>query len=285
MALNPITARTGSLHVTSYDARKMIYSACGPWPHRCVIDGGSNNFQVSINEENSGYYDIAQGVLVAHGFVFANDGIISNAITPASSGKYKKATVYIATYTSSTGDVCGIAISYSSEGSSAASVSFPVLDTSTTEDYIIDATLNHMYYIELAHLTISGSSITAVENLLPAWNNKEFYAPGDEIDLSYNIFSGYLASSGANVYFFIPFAKAMSNVTGGTLSGSFTIRHADGGFIGSNSGQTLDSLGTVTVSLYESGAYVRVVMGTASQLTNQAPLSVLASSGAKLTFS
>lgn len=285
MAINPITAQLSTRHVTAYDARKMIYGAVGPWPHRCAIDAGASNFDVSVNEENSLYYDIAPGIIVYHGYVIANDKIISQAATAAASGKYKKATVYMSVVTSGIGiDQVLLDIDYSGEDSTAASVSFPTLPVPENDDYIITDTINRFYYIPFAHLTIYGSVIQSTEQLLPVWNNKQFYAPGDSIDLSYNIFSGYIAASGANVYFFIPFAKALSMVSGATLSGSFTIRHADGGFIGSSSGQPLSDLGTVTITPYESGAYVRCVMGTPSALTNQAPLSVLAGSGAQLTF-
>lgn len=285
MAINPITAQLYTIHITAYDARKMIYGAVGPWPHRCAIDAGASNFDVSVNEENSLFYDIAPGIIVYHGYVIANDGIISQAATAATSGMYKKATVYMTTKTASTGrDNVLLNIAYSEEGSTADSVSFPELSVPANDDYIIDDEINKVYNIPIAHLTIYGSVIQSAEQLLPVWNNKEFYAPGDSIDLSYNIFSGYLAASGANVYFFIPFAKALSMISGATLSGSFTIRHADGGFIGNNSGQPLSDLGTVTITPYESGAYVRCVMNTPSALTNQAPVSVLAGSGAQLTF-
>lgn len=279
---NPITAMTGTLHVTSLDARKMIYAVGGPWPHRCII--GDDDFGCAINSENSLYFDLAPGVVVYHGYVFSCDEAVSFGVTAASSGKYKKATFYLECKYNGTSQLesMGYQIAYSSEGSSADSLSYPAPTVPADDSYIVD--YSGAFNIPVAHILILGNVIQSVENLLPAWDNKQFYAPGDEIDLSYNIFSGYLAASGANVYFFIPFAKAMSNITGATLSGAFTIRHADGGFIGSNSGQSLDSLGTVTVTVYESGAYVRVVMGTASQLTNQAPLSVLAANGTKLTF-
>ena len=274
---------TGVLHVTSLDARKMIYAVGGPWPHRCII--GDDDFGCAINSENSLYIDIAPGVVVYHGYVFSLDEAASIAVTAASSGKYKKATLYLTASYNGTSQLESMAsqISYSSEGSSAGSLSYPAPTVPASDSYIID--YSGTFNIPVAHILILGNVIQSVENLLPAWDNKQFYAPGDEIDLSYNIFSGYLASSGANVYFFIPFAKALSMISGASLSGAFTIRHADGGFIGSNSGQALSDLGTVTVSVYESGAYVRCVMNSASQLTNQAPLSVLASNGTKLIFS
>jgi len=285
MALNPITATLGSNHVTSLAARKIVYALGGPWPHRCIIDEGDSNFQVTVNQENSLYYDIAEGVLVYHGMVISNDAVISKAATAATSGKYKKATVFIKSQVYGGLDEFSVDISYSAEGSTADSVSYPTVTVPENNDFVYaDVAFPNYNYIPLAHLLIHGNVIESTENLIPAWDNKQFYAPGDEIDLSYLIASGYLAASGANVYFFIPFAKALSMVSGATLSGAVTLRHADGGFIGSNSGQELSSLGTVTISLYESGAYVRCVMNTASQLTNQAPVSALMASGTKLTF-
>ena len=290
MAINPITARTGSPHVTSLDARRVVYALGGPSPHRCKEDDNYDtpqNFKVAVNEGNSSYYDILPGTLVYHGYVINNDDVVTTAITPAGSGKYKKALVFIKTEMTDAGiDTASFDIAYSAEGATAASVSYPTGWTIAGDrDPFVFPALETEIDIPLAHVLIHEGVIESIDNLIPEYINKPFYSPGDSINLSYGIYSGYIAASGANVYFFIPFSKPTAGITGASISGAFTIRHADGGFVGSSSGQALSTLGTVDVTPYETGAYVRVVMGTASQLTNQAPLSVLASSGAKLTFS
>lgn len=282
--INAITARTGSPHVTAYDARKLVFALGGPWPHACIING-ARSLEVSINEEDNSYFDVATGVVISHGFVCANDEPLSFNVVAASSGKYKKGTVVLEFSRPNFGYPAAVSVNYSGEADTPDSINFPPvyqIGAPTEEDYICGDTRD--YKEGLAHIVIHEGVIESVENILPAWNNKQFYTAGDEIDLSYMISAGYIAANSKNIYFFVPFRKDTVGITGASISGNFTIRHADGGFIGNSGGQTLESLGTVNVYLYDTGAYVRCILNDAAALTNQSVLSVHAASGAKLTF-
>lgn len=289
MAFDPITANTVTFgHVSAYDARRMIYAATGPFPHRCAIDGGENCFQVTggvdeIFEEP--FCAIAPGVLSYHGYIIANETITTQKLVKAASGKYKKAVLYFTTKTVSTGqDQVVLNVDYTGPADSPNSISWPELEMPENDDYIITDELDEIYNIPIARILINGNTVESVEQLVPVWNNKQFYTAGDEIDLSYMISAGYIAANSKNIYFFVPFRKDVVGVTGATISGNFTIRHADGGFIGNSNGQTLESLGTVNIYLYDSGAYVRCILNDAAALANQSVLSVHAANGAKLTF-
>ena len=286
MAINPITAKLGVAHVTSYDMRKLVASTGGWQPRRLLIENGSGlgNFGVSINEEDSSYFDVDQGVINAGGYVISNDNIISTKVGPTGTQRYMKATVYIKFSTNETTgiDSAELKIAYSENGTTAGSISYPVMSNFGNESFVIDDVLPPD--IELAHLLLYDSAIQSVETILPLWSGRTFYGPGDEIDLSYMIAAGYIAANSQNVYFFVPFNKDVCGVTGATLSGTVTLRHADGGFIGSSSGQALSDLGTVTVYIYPTGAYIRCVLTNAATYSNQSVIAAHLASGSKLTF-
>lgn len=303
MALNPISARWGRAHITAPDARRLLYAGIGPWPHRAMIGAGNDgtgtleNFQVTINEENSTVLDIGAGLIAYHGLIIANDAAETFTTAPTSGAAYQKAVLYIGFSSTTNIETAEFAMAYSEAGTSAESIDYPdaIYESSlwqpvSGEYYVIEqqnvpsGSGSYGYAIPVANVLFHGGVIDSVTELIPLWNAKQFYTAGDSIDLSYSISAGYIAASGANIYFYIPVNKPMSDVSGATLSGSFTIRHADGGFIGSNAGQPLTDLGAVTITPYETGLYVRCVMNTPSALTNQAPISVLAASGAQLTF-
>ena len=131
MSINAITAKDLTPHVTAYDARKIVYALGGPWPHRCKLGNGAENFQCSVNEENSLNLDIAKGIVVFHGYVFSNDEVITQAMNRAGSSSYRKSTVYLKAttrlpygYDSLVLEVADYVV-----GTTADSVSYPALET------------------------------------------------------------------------------------------------------------------------------------------------------------
>lgn len=105
------------------------------------------------------------------------------------------------------------------------------------------------------------------------------------IDLSGFICVGHLTSAQKDLYFGIPLQGLKGGVSSGTLSGTYTIRDADGGYIGAVTGQTLQSLGTVTVNIMPNCVYVKVNLTTAASFTNNTVISVNCNSGSALTLS
>lgn len=105
------------------------------------------------------------------------------------------------------------------------------------------------------------------------------------IDLTDFICAGHITGSSKTINFCIPLPGIKGGVSGGTLSGNYCIRHADGGYIGSGSGQTLQSLGAVTVRVSSNSVYVSMILNTKASFTNNAIISVHCLSGASLTLS
>ena len=105
------------------------------------------------------------------------------------------------------------------------------------------------------------------------------------IDLSGFICAGYLTGSQKSVYFCIPLPGIKGGVSSATLSGSYVIRNAEGGYIGVTGGQTLQSLGTVTVNVNANNIQVFLALKTASTFSNNTPVSVTCNSGTALTLS
>lgn len=296
MALNPITARWGHAHITSTDFRKLMYIHSGGWAHRAHISWpvGDEDFQVTVNSEDGSVLDISKGFLIYHGFIVSNDTAATITLEMPAATVYKKALLYIGINIRQNVESVEFGVEYSEAASNPDAVDYPwpealyYLDEAQYDYTVIeqnDWRLGYSYIIPLARMILHGSTVESLEELIPIWGAKSFYAPRDEIDLSCMISPGYIAANSKNIYFFIPFRKDVVGVTGATISGAFTIRHADGSFIGESTGQTLESLGTVNVYVYDSGAYVRCILNNASALTNQSVLSVHAANGAKLTLS
>ena len=106
------------------------------------------------------------------------------------------------------------------------------------------------------------------------------------IELSGLICAGHLTSTNTTVYFSIPFPGLKGGVSGAAVSGNFIIRHSSGGYIGVSEGQTLQSLGTVTVTVYANAIWVKLVLRTAaSSIPNNSVLSVNCGAGSTLTLS
>lgn len=293
MALNPITARWGYAHLVSTDARRMMYANSGPWAHRAKIGAGNDaeNFQVTINEATGTALDISTGLLIYRGFVLSNDTPATVELEMPAATVYKKAFLYIGIKMNQNVESIEFGVEYSEEGANpdAINYQYPKLlyQIYDYRDWIIEQKewrLGYSYAIPLAKVLLHGNTIESLEELIPVWNAKQFYAPGDSVDLTYNTFAGFLTSGSKDIYFFIPVRKDVVGVTGATISGIFTIRHSDGGYIGSGNGQTLEDLGNVTITPLETGMYVRCTLPNSITLANNAPITVVANYGAKLTF-
>ena len=289
MAIHTITARTGSAHVTALNARQMVFAVGGSWPRRLHSNTVYHDFEVEVYSPETMQIGIKDGILCAYGCVIENDATVFLPLTAASGDKYKKATVYISFVHNDDGtDTTALDVKYSAEGLTENSINYPSPGVNTSDPYIFpnwgEGDYGPKLTINLAHVLIQGGTIMQCDNIIPLWDGKQFFAPGDELDISYMVAAGYIAANAQNIYCFIPFNKDLYGITSATLSGNVTIRHADGGFIGSSSGQTLASLGTVNVYLYPTGAYVRCILDSASTYANQSVISACFASGAKLTF-
>lgn len=120
------------------------------------------------------------------------------------------------------------------------------------------------------------------------WSRVTEYAVSNTggIELSGLICAGHLTSTNTTVYFSIPFPGLKGGVSSAALSGNFIIRHSSGGYIGVSEGQTLQSLGTVTVTVYANAILVKLVLRTAaSSIPNNSVLSVNCGAGSTLTLS
>lgn len=105
------------------------------------------------------------------------------------------------------------------------------------------------------------------------------------IELSGFMCAGYLTGSQKAIYFCIPLPGIKGGVSSGALSGGYVIRDADGGYIGNSAGQTLQSLGTVTVNIMPNCVYIKVDLNTASTYTNNTPIVVNCQANSYLTLS
>ena len=119
------------------------------------------------------------------------------------------------------------------------------------------------------------------------WNRIQEHAVSNNgvIDLTGIICVGHLTSSQTIVYFSIPLQGLKGGVSDATLSGSYVIRSSTGGYIGVYTGQTLQSLGTVSVTVNPNNVYVGLTLKTAATFPNNSMVSVHCLSGASLTLS
>lgn len=110
------------------------------------------------------------------------------------------------------------------------------------------------------------------------------YEAGDQVSCNGVQCAGHLTTSKTDVVFFIPLPKPTASSLKATVSGNWTIRHADGGYI--LNGAALTTIGTIAaVTIYDLGVYVRVTLSTASSFANNSVICVSGSSSAKITFS
>lgn len=93
------------------------------------------------------------------------------------------------------------------------------------------------------------------------------------------IWAGYFTSSQTQIYFGIPLQTSIQDSgLSVSVSGNFTIRHADGGYILNNA--TLQSLGNISIVYAENQIRVCVTMASAlTTFTNNCPVVVQSNSG------
>ena len=116
--------------------------------------------------------------------------------------------------------------------------------------------------------------------------NLQAYKSGEQIDIRWGCYAGYLASSGKGLYFSIPLQKPItSGVTISFAHFMAVIRHSDGGYMKGSTPTALAEYGTVDYYLSDTAIFVRVTMSTASTFTNLAPIVVYASVDSYLALS
>ena len=113
-------------------------------------------------------------------------------------------------------------------------------------------------------------------------SKKMVYEAGDVMTAT-GLYAGHLTGSSKQVQFFVPLPKPVASGVSVTLSGNWAVRHVGGGYI--LSGNTLQSIGTVSATVYETGIYVSVELTNAVSVTNNTPVTVNGTSSAKITFS
>jgi len=106
--------------------------------------------------------------------------------------------------------------------------------------------------------------------------------PTGEISIPFATFSGILTNAKKYVRFFVPIMDVDSNATV-SLEGNYYIFSPTGTNVLYNA--SLDSIGTVTYTIFKIGIRVGITLTTASTLTNNIPLVVQASAGATLNIS
>ena len=109
-----------------------------------------------------------------------------------------------------------------------------------------------------------------------------YFEKNEEFSLTNGIFAGSLTGGSKNVYIFIPLPKSTARVSNCTVSGNWYIRGISGHIL---SNATLASAGTVTTSLVAGGVQILLEMSTAHSTLTNTPLTALAWTNAKLTFS
>ena len=109
-----------------------------------------------------------------------------------------------------------------------------------------------------------------------------YFEKNEEFSLTNGIFAGSLTGGSKNVYIFIPLPKSTARVSNCTVSGNWYIRGISGHIL---SNATLASAGTVTTSLVAGGVQIFLEMSTAHSTLTNTPLTALAWTNAKLTFS
>lgn len=96
------------------------------------------------------------------------------------------------------------------------------------------------------------------------------------------IFTGYLTSSGTQIYFGIPLPTLVPSGVTISLTGTATIRHADGGYILNNA--DISTLGNLSFLAAENFVRVTITMSSASSFTKNSPV-VIQSVSLVLAFS
>lgn len=137
-----------------------------------------------------------------------------------------------------------------------------------------------MYIQMQGNASLTGSlDVTGNATVL---GHKMVYEAGDVV-VATGIFAGHLTGSSKQIQFFVPLPKPRTPGIKCAISGNWMIRHVGGGYI--LYGATLQSIGTVSASAYETGVFVTVALNSAVSVTNNTPVSVNGTSNAKITFS
>lgn len=136
-------------------------------------------------------------------------------------------------------------------------------------------------YIQMQGNASLTGSLDVTENAT-ILGHKMVYEAGDVVAAT-GIFAGHLTGSSKQIQFFVPLPKPRTPGIKCAISGNWTIRHVGGGYI--LNGATLQSIGTVSASAYETGVFVTVALNSAVSVTNNTPVSVNGTSNAKITFS
>ena len=136
-------------------------------------------------------------------------------------------------------------------------------------------------YIQMQGNASLTGSLDVTENAAIR-GHKMVYEAGDVVAAT-GIFAGHLTGSSKQIQFFVPLPKPRTPGIKCAISGNWTIRHVGGGYI--LNGATLQSIGTVSASAYETGVFVTVALNSAVSVTNNTPVSVNGTSNAKITFS
>ena len=145
----------------------------------------------------------------------------------------------------------------------------------------ITLTASEQVWLDCLGAWVKGS--LTVDDNASVLGYKMVYEAGDVVNCAGVACAGSLTGANKTVKFFIPLQKPSTSGLKATLSGKWTIRHADGGYILNDN--TLQSIGTVTAIVYELGIYVSIGLSNASSFTNNCPVVVHGGTGPKITFS
>ena len=107
------------------------------------------------------------------------------------------------------------------------------------------------------------------------------YMAGDVVDLTGFTTGGFVTSGATGLFFFIPVNRPIQASTA-SLSGTVSLRTTSGTYAASN--VSITSLGTITISLRDTGVYVNVNASSAFSATNNTPIAVYGEYGFKMTF-
>lgn len=115
---------------------------------------------------------------------------------------------------------------------------------------------------------------------------KMFIGPGDTVTITRMYCAGGVTGSAKTLYFFIPMARPIIDVSSATLSNPseaiVTARKSAGGYIVQNA--AVESVGTSSCAVYENGVAVSIAASEAYSATNNTPAAVTIEN-LELTFS
>ena len=117
-----------------------------------------------------------------------------------------------------------------------------------------------------------------ISGFLPSNGLRVYITAGDTITVSRVYCAGGITGSTKNLYFFVPLARPIVNVSSVTLqnpgSAILTARKAAGGYIVQNA--NISSMGTAACAAYENGVTVSITAPDAYNAVNNTPAAVTA---------